>query len=238
MGNRSKKFKVRNNKRKNKKLSQVALKKMPLQLSSRFRLNTIKLDIEATQSLYLRTGQSIASYSNSSQVYALNLANLIASSNNFAKFLTSGVPNFEYIRCTGFTITWYPSNIVSTQGTFEPAAFDFRYLAAYSTDSILPTGYYGNYNESHYNVLLQQTNSAKRMVFPLSNLPSYLVTEGNRQCLGQVINAYNFANYASSHGGILTIIQTTPSVNTVSGYNPKLGFLEIKMHCELYNTIV
>jgi hypothetical protein len=214
------------------------VKNAPLSLGAKFRLNTIKLDIEATQSVYLRTGQTIASYSSGSQVYALNLPNLIASSNNFTKFITSGVPNFEYIKVTGFTLTWYPSNIVAVQGTFEPAAFDFRYIATYSTDSVLPTGYQGNYNESHYNVLLQQSARPRTMVFPLLELPSYITTEGNRQCMGQVINGYNFYNYASSIGGILSIIQTTPSVNTISAYNPKLGFIEIKLHCELYNSIV
>jgi len=209
-----------------------------LRLSRRFNLNKISLDIEATQTIYLRTGQTASSFSSGAQTYALNLPNLIASSNNFAKYLTSGVPNFEFIKCSGFTLTWYPSNIVSVSQTFEPAAFDLRYIAAYSTDSVLPTGYQGNYNESHYSVLLQQSATPRTMVFSLKELPAYITTEGNRQCLGQMINGFNFYNYASSIGGILTLIQTTPSVNTISAYNPKLGFIELKFHIELYNSIV
>jgi hypothetical protein len=220
----------------NKKLAK--LHDIPLSISSKFNLNKISVDIEATQSVYLRTGQTIASFSSGSQVYAINLCNLIASSNNYTKFLTSGVPNFEFIRCTGFSLAWFPSNVSSVPVTFEPASFDFRYFSCYSTDSILPTGYQGNYNESHYSVLLQQTGLPRRTNFSLKELPVYLVTEANRQCLGQMINGYNFSNYASSHGGILTLIQTTPSVNTVATYNPKLGFIELKFHIELFNSVV
>jgi len=211
---------------------------LPLTIARMFNLNVIVVDIELTQSIYLRTGQSISSFSSSGQVYYKNLSSLIANSNNYQKFITSGVPNFELIRCTGFTLTWYPSNVVSTQGTFEPAAFDLRYIPCYSTDSVLPSGYQGNYNEGHYNVLLQQSNRPITKIFPLKELPTYLVTEGNRQCLGQVINAYNFTAYPSDHGGILSIIQTTPSTNSVSAYNPKLGYIELKFHLELYNSIV
>jgi hypothetical protein len=232
--NKSKKSKTINKAIKNKSKAHD----MPLSLSRIFRLNVISIDIELTQSIYLRTGQSAASFSVGSQVYSLNLCTLIAASSNYQKFLTSGVPNFELIRCTGFSLTWYPSTVVSTQGTFEPAAFDLRYIPAYSTDSVLPSGYQGNYNESHYNVLLQQTARPVTKWFSLKELPTYLVTEGNRQVLGQMINAYNFTNYASSHGGLLSIIQTTPSVNSVSAYNPKLGFIELKFHIELSNSII
>jgi len=227
-------------KRNNKKRNKVAnkMKDAPLRLKSIFNLNRIMVDIEATQSIYMRTGQTISSFSSSSQVYHINLCNLIATSNNFTKFLTSGVPNFEYIKCSGFTLTWYPANIIPVSQTFEPVAFDFRYFSGYSTPTVLPSGYQGNYNESHYSVLLQQTGRPTTRIFSLKELPSYITTEGNRQCLGQVINAYNFTNYPGDHGGILTIIQTTPSVNTIAAYNPKLGFIELKFHLELYNSII
>jgi hypothetical protein len=211
---------------------------MPLTISRMFNLNVISIDIELTQSVYLRTGQTISSFSSGSQVYSLNLSTLIVNSNNYQKYLTSGIPNFEFIKVSGFALTWYPSNVVSTQGTFEPAAFDLRYFSCYSIDSVLPSGYQANYNESHYNVLLQQSAKPFTKIFPLKELPTYIVDENNRQCLGQMINAYNFTTYASSHGGLLSIIQTTPSVNSVSAYNPKLGFIELKFHIELFNSII
>jgi hypothetical protein len=232
--NNNKKSKQQN--KGNKRLAK--LHDIPLSISTKFNLNKIAVDIEATQPVYLRTSQTIASFASGSQVYAINLCTLIASSNNFTKFLTSGVPNFEYIRCTGFSLAWFPSNVSSVPVTFEPASFDFRYFPSYSTDSVLPSGYYGNYNESHYSVLLQQTGAPRRTTFSLKELPVYLVNESNRQCLGQMINAYNFTNYASTHGGILSLIQTTPSVNTVAAYNPKLGFIELKFHIELFNSVV
>jgi hypothetical protein len=231
-------IKIRNRKTEQTKKQASKQKDVPLSISRKFLLNRINIDIELTQSVYLRTGQTITSFSSSSQQYYINLNTLIASSNNFAKFLTSGVPNFEFIKCSGFSLAFYPSSINSVSTTFEPAAFDLRYLPAYSTNTVLPTGYQGNFNESHYNVLLQQTTKPFYKRFSLKELPSYVVSENNRQCLGQMINGYNYANYPGDHGGILSIIQSTPSVNTIATYNPKLGFIEIKFHIEFYNSIV
>jgi hypothetical protein len=196
------------------------------------------MDVEATQSIFLRTGQTLSSFSSSSQSYDLNLNNLLVSSNNYTKLLTSGVPNFEFIKVSGFTLTWYPSSIIPVTATFEPAAFDLRYFSSYSIASVLPSTFQGNYNETHYNVLLQQTSRPVTRVFALDQLPTYIVSESNRQCMGQIINAYNYTNYASQHGGIMTIIQSTPSTNTIALYNPKLGFIEVKYHLEIFNSVV
>jgi hypothetical protein len=203
------------------------------------KLNKILVDIEAAMSVYLRTGQTSQSFLVGSQTKFINLNSLIAGTNQFQKYLTSGVPNFEFFRCTGFTLTWYPSLITPVATTFEPAAFDLRYISSLSTDSVLPSGYSGNYNESHYNVLLSQSAKPITTIVSLKemvNIP--IVSESNRQCLGQYINSYNYTNYPDTHGGILVLIQSVPSVNTVSTYNPKLGFVEIKFHLELYNTVV
>jgi len=197
----------------------------------------MKLDIEATQSIFLRTGQSTVSYSQSGQVHSLNLVNLFATSNNFGRFYTSGVPNFEAVRCVGMELTWYPSTIIPVQGTFEPAAFDLRYIHTCSSDTTLGSGYYGNYNESHYNVLLNQSASPRTMKFDFRNLP-YVANENNYSALGGLMNAYTVNANPLLFGGCMVIIQTTPSVNSISAYNPKLGFIELKFNLELYNTII
>jgi hypothetical protein len=209
-----------------------------LYLSPKFNLNVLKLDVEFQQSVYSRTGQSAVSFSSGSQTQSVNLSTLLAATNNMAKFVTSGVPNFEIIRVTGITITWFPSTYIPVQGTFEPTPFILRYHPNYSTSAVLPSGYSGNYNEGHFKLLLQQTSRPSTFVLPLKSLPPYLVTEANRQCIGAFVNAYNFVNYPSDHGGLLSIIQTTPTTNSISAYNPKLGYLLLKYHVELYNSIV
>jgi hypothetical protein len=136
-------------------------------------------------------------------------------------------------------MAWFPAQYVPVSTTFEPEAFDFRYIPTFSTDSVLPSGYAGNFNESQLSVLLQQTAMPRTVIVPLShfyNIP--LVSESNRQILGQLINSFNFTNYPDQHGGILTLIQTVPAVNSISAYNPKLGFVEVKFHVDIYNSLV
>jgi len=161
----------------------------------------------------------------------------MASSNNFSRFYTSGVPNYEMVRIKAFTITWYPSLVTPVSGTFEPAAFDLRYIHNYASDSVLGSGYSGNYNEAHYNVLLSQTARPRPMTFDLTEIP-FMLNDNNYPCLGSYVNAYAFNSNPQLYGGVLAIIQSTPGVNSVSSYNPKLGFVEIKFRVELINQIV
>jgi hypothetical protein len=230
-----KKF-IKNKQHSSKKNSQQNMKfyKMPSCLV----LNRTHLSVELTQTVYLRTGQTIASFDVASQLYYVNLNTLLANSNNLAKQETSGVPNFEFMQVTSFHLTWYPTILTSTQGTFEPTAFDLRYLPTRLSDTTLPSGYYGNYNESHFNVLLQQTSRPIGKLFCLKQMPAILSSSQGKQCLGQLVDAFNFTTNYSNMGGILTIIQSTPSLNNVSAYSPKLGFFEIKYELDLYNSIV
>jgi hypothetical protein len=200
------------------------------------RLNKQTICIEATAAIYMRTGQTICSFTPGSQTYYLNLTSLIVNSNNFSKLSTSGVMNSEFLQCRGMTMKWFPSVIVPVQGTFEPSAFDIRYIPFISTDSILPSGYYGNYNASTASILLQQTGRAQSWIVKFPNSP--VVNENNRPSLGQFLSCYNVLNYPSQHGGIIAIIQTTPSLNTITSYNPKLGFLELKFYIDVFNSIV
>jgi hypothetical protein len=163
---------------------------------------------------------------------------LISTSNNFAKKTTLGVPNFEMLQVTSLQVTWYPAQIAPQIGTFEPVAFDLRYMPTKHTDTVLPIGYSGNYNQSHYNVLLQQTAKPVSRLFSLKNMPYMISSSQGKACLGQLMDATHFALNAPNLGGILTIMESTPSLNTVIGYNPKLGFFELKFQIDLYNTIV
>jgi hypothetical protein len=206
-------------------------------IPSRLKLNKLRFDVEATEAIYLRTGQNTVSFSPSAQVYTLNLNNIVALSNNLAKFLTSGTPNFELIRITGYSITWNPAMLVPVSGTFEPTAFQLRHFNYHASSTNLPSGYQGNFNEVHYKVLLSQTNRPVRTVFSLPSLPLVL-SEQAQPCIGQYINGYTFVTYAPNIGGIISIMQSIPALNTIPAYNPKLGFFGFKLHVELLNTVV
>jgi hypothetical protein len=193
-------------------------------------------DLEAAAPVYLRTGTTISSFSASTNLHYINIGDIIIHSNSFlSQLIKSGVPIYEMIRIKRVHITWYPSTILAVTNTFEPSCFDFRYFSCYSTDSVLPLNYYSNYNYSDLSVLLQQTNRPQSKELKLAR--EYIPCETNRQCLGQLSSLYNFANYGDQYGGILTIIQTIPSLNTISSYNPKLGYLEIKVLASCYNSV-
>jgi len=214
------------------------LKRTPLLIGPSLKLNTIDLEIDAQLPIYQRTAQTAYSFSPGSQVYWINLANTIAVSNNFLKYISAGTPTFEFIQVSGFTLSWFPTEVQPVSTTFELPTFSFRYFPAYSVDSVLPSGYNANFNKTNIDMLINQTSSQQTRTFILNQLPSYIVSEGNRQVLGQVINGYNFYNYASSHGGILTLIQPIPSVNSVATYNPRIGTINLKFHCIIYNSVV
>jgi hypothetical protein len=178
--------------------------------------------------VYLRTGQTAASFASGSQTYFINIASVIQASNTFREQVinSSSVPIYERLRISELQFTWYPNNLAISQGTFEPVSFSLRYYANSSVDSILPTGYQGNYNQTHMPCLLSQSSRPQSFALNLSD--TYIANENNRPNVGEWISAYVFNNYASTLGGIITIAQSTPSLNTVGAYNPKLGQLQIR----------
>jgi hypothetical protein len=185
----------------------------------------------------MRTGQTIASFASGSQLHYINIGSVIINSNVFkSSTLQSGVPVYELFKVASLRLTYYPAIVLPVSGTFEPSAFDFRYIAAYSTDGQLPSTYYANYNVAQMSVLLAQTNRPQTVSIPLPR--EYLPNEQNRQCIGQLTNAFNFTNYGDQYGGIVTLIQTIPSLNSITAYNPKLGYLECKIVLNCYNNIV
>jgi hypothetical protein len=199
--------------------------------------NNFRAEFEITQAVYQRTAQTAASFASGSQTYYLNIANLIANSNTFKEqcINSSSVPTYERYKITELQFTWYPNVLAISQGTFEPVAFAIRYYQNYSVDTVLPTGYQGNYNQSHLPCLLQQSNRPQSFALKLPD--EYICNESNRPNVGQWISAFVFNNYASTLGGIITLTQSTPSLNTVGAYNPKLGELQIRVIMLCCNSI-
>jgi hypothetical protein len=225
---------------KNKQSRQIDKKKHNnniVKIPRMYNQNILRVDIEATQTVYLRTGQTIASFAPGSQLYYVNLNTVVLNSNNIQKFFTGGIPNFEMIRITGYTMTWYPALIQPVTSTFEPVAFDIRHITNYSINTFLPGSYQANYNEAQYSALLQQTSRPRTTIFSLPSQP-VILSDAGYPCIGQYVTAYTFAAAAANIGGTIHIIQSTPSTNTIALYNPKLGFFELKFHVELYNSLV
>lgn len=198
-------------------------------------INTFMFKMDLDIPVYFRTGQTTASFAIGSQVTYVNMAALLTASNSFTKqFLTAGSPMYELTRLVKFNFIWNPSVILPVTATYEPQPFDLRYVSCYDTDTVLPSGYAGNFNTSHLKCLLSQTN--RQQSFKIHPPAVALMSDSNRQCLGQWISGFNLASYGSQLSGILILLQVVPGVNSVAIYNPKLGYIKCVITMECLNT--
>jgi len=197
--------------------------------------NQLVFTVEITQDVYIRSSQTSPSFQPGSQSYAVNLGALLKNSNNFSAYVKQGtVGVYERLKVHTITLKWEPAYYLPVVGVFEVRVFGFKYFEEYSTDSVLPSGYQGNYNKVDYEIVPQITNifRAKNLTLPRN----YLTSEGNRQCIGQETNVYNFVNYGDQFGGILTLIASTPQLNT-SMVNEKLGSVKITYVVQCFNPV-
>jgi hypothetical protein len=181
--------------------------------------------------IYSRTGQSTCSFSDTLQTYYLNLNNQLISTIFWTDtVLTStGLALYEYVMVHHLSFKWLPSELQPVQGTFQPAAFNLRYLDAYSDDTNLPTSYQVSSMPVNLECLPQQTFRPQLFNIECSNKARF--GEGDSGCLGQLQTVGTF----NGQSGIIVINQPAATINTIASYNPQIGVLKITFQMYLIN---
>jgi len=133
-------------------------------------------------------------------------------------------------------VRFLPKKLVAVSSTFEPTSFGLRYVHNAINDSSLKPTYYGAFNPVHKKFLIDQTTTPQmfRLKFP----SQYYATAGFMGTFGTPQSVYEYQNNVANAAGILTLVQPELCVNTISAYNPIIGFIEIDLTLSLCNSFV
>jgi hypothetical protein len=200
-------------------------------------LDSRVMRLKAFQGIYARTGQTTYSYLQSSQAQYINMYTLLTSSSLFSESVlnTAGAPVYEYMLSRSVTFSFLPYDIIPVQGTFELTPFGLRYFSSQANDGQLPSGYFGHANPVNREFLVQQTNRPQSFTCQLPL--NYVDSPTLYSCFGNLTPVLEFLSSGGSTGGICTIIQPLPFVNTISAYNPRIGTLEVDFEIVLMNSV-
>jgi len=193
-----------------------------------------EMQITASTSLYLRTGNVQYSFSPSSQQPYVNLATLLNSSSqwNNSVVIGGGGMSFEYCMVPRIRISWMPEALQFTQNTFELTSFLMRYFGSAFDLSPFDAGMTTEFQPAHMKCLVQQTNRPQTVQLDLPS--SYIPNSGVFQ-LGCFATVDQYQS--STISGILTAITTSSATNSVSSYNPRVGIFEITYVVRLFNSV-
>jgi len=133
-------------------------------------------------------------------------------------------------------VRFLPKKVIAVSGTFEPTSFGLRYVHNAINDSSLKPTYYGAFNPVHKKFLIDQTTTPQG--FSLKFPSQYYSTAGFLGTFGTPQSVYEYQNNSANAAGILTLVQPELCVNTISSYNPIIGFIEIDLHLSLCNSFV
>jgi len=147
----------------------------------------------------------------------------------------SGNPLAEQIKINSVTFTYRPSYLLPVVGSFEPAPFNFRYYTDKPNENTLPADYYYSSQPVHLRITPNTNVSPSKSIVFDSSITG-LLSVGNIQCCGQLIDFRQFYLNSASTGGIITLNQTVNNINTVAAYNPKVGYLEVRVSLQFVNT--
>jgi len=200
-------------------------------------LDSRMLDIQLQIPVYFRTGQNIYSFSSSGQLYFNNIPLSILTSSVYTSSClnSASAPIYEWMQIQNMTIKWYSQAVQVISKTFELSPFGIRFIRDQNDDSSLPASYPGHQNPVHLEVLPLQMTKPQTHSFDLKTTtvfgPPFAAN------MGALMSLPYFQNNANSVGGILTIIQPQLAVNTVTTYNPQIGYIECNVKILLVNTI-
>jgi hypothetical protein len=210
------------------KKQQQAISKIPL--SPTQILTKREEQVSFDQPVFSRTGLSSYSFDNSTQLFFVNLGNIL----NTTLFWTSSVldstgkAQYEYVMVHHLNFEWFPSEHQSTS-TFMPAAFNLRYMDAYSDDTNLPSSYNVATMPVNLRCLIAQTSSPQSFRIEASNRARF--GEGDSSTVGQLqcVGTY------TGQSGILVLNQPSGTVNTTASFNPLIGSIKITFGVTLLN---
>jgi len=200
-------------------------------------LDSRMLDIQLQIPVYFRTGQNIYSFSSSGQLYFNNLPLSILTSSVYTSSClnSASIPIYEWMQIQNMTIKWYSQAVQVVSKTFELSPFGIRFIRDQNDDSSLPSSYAGHQNPVHLEVLPLQTTRPQTHSFNLAT--STVFGPPFAANMGALMSLPYFQNNANSVGGILILVQPQIATNTVTTYNPQIGYIECNLKILLVNTI-
>jgi len=208
---------------------QLAASSIPLTPSQilTVRKETIVFD----QPVFSRTGQSAFSFDNSTQLFFVNLGNILNSTIFWTASVlnSSGMAMYEYVMVHHLQFEWFPVDLTATS-TFMPSPFNLRYLDAYSDDTNLPSSYNVTTMPVNLKCLIAQTAKPQSFIIEASNKGRF--GEGDASTLGQLQCVGTFTGQA----GILVLNQPSGTVNTTVSFNPEVGSIKITFGVTLINS--